>query len=156
MTLSAGLHGTLIRPSASATSVGAGTRTPVGAIRGGQGSSGFADVPVLGAVKIVRTSAGDLVSAAARVFDITDGFTITEGPDRLLLRRREHVIEQHSASGGIWAADQERWFNPSATPNLLGHDLAVSIAQEMGRTRGPCPNLPAISGTASRMSRERT
>jgi hypothetical protein len=42
------------------------------------------------------TSAGDLVSAAARVFDITDGFTITEGAGRLSLRRREHVIEQHS------------------------------------------------------------
>src|SRR5829696_4217258 len=101
------------------------------------------------------TSAGDLVSAAARVFDITDGFTIAEGPGRLSLRRREHVIEQHSASGGIWAADQERWFNPSASPNLPEHDEAVSIAQKIGRSRGLLPELagdfgygePHVAGT---------
>jgi hypothetical protein len=52
------------------------------------------------------TSAGDLLSAAARVFDITDGFAITESPGRLSLHRRNYVVEQHSASGGIWAADQ--------------------------------------------------
>jgi hypothetical protein len=65
------------------------------------------------------TSAGDLVSAAARVFDITDGFAITESPGRLSLHRRNYVVEQHSASGGIWAADQERWFNASATQSCL-------------------------------------
>jgi uncharacterized protein DUF6345 len=101
------------------------------------------------------TSAGDLVAVAAQVFDITDEFAITEGPGRLSLRRRDHVVEQYSASGGIWAADQERWFNPSATPDLPTHDPAVSIAQNMGRTKGLLPDLagdfgygePHVAGT---------
>jgi Family of unknown function (DUF6345) len=102
-----------------------------------------------------QTDAGGLVAAAAQIFDITDGFAIFDSPDRLSLRSGEHVVEQQSASAGIWAANQEAWFNPSARPKLPDRQRAVSIALNLGRERGLLPDLegdfsyrePHVAGT---------
>jgi hypothetical protein len=102
-----------------------------------------------------HTDADALVGVAARVFDITDRFAILEDPGRLSLRRGEHVVEHQSASGGIWAADQGRWFHPAARPKLPDHERAVSMATEMAGTRGLLPDLagdfgygePHVAGT---------
>jgi hypothetical protein len=88
-----------------------------------------------------KTDVGGLIDAAGRIFGITDGFTISERTGRLSLQIGTHLVEQESASGGIWAADQERWFNPSARPELPDQSRAVSIAEELGRSRMLLPQL---------------
>jgi hypothetical protein len=107
-----------------------------------------------------HTDAGGLVAAAEQVFKIRDNFAIFESPGRLSLRSGERLVEQQLASGGIWAANQEAWFNPSARPKLPDRDRAVSIAQDLGSERGLLPDLegefgygePRIAGTYLAMS----
>jgi hypothetical protein len=84
-----------------------------------------------------------LVAAASRIFGIADDFAITESPGLISLRRGDQVVEQHTASGGVWAADQGRWFNPDVQPRLPDPDEATSIARELGHGRGLLPDLGA-------------
>jgi hypothetical protein len=102
-----------------------------------------------------QTDAGSLVGIAARVFDIGDSFIISEDRGRLSLRRGNHLVECESASGGVWAGDHGRWFNPAVRPQLPDVERAVSIAEELGRGRQLLPELsgdfgfgaPHVAGT---------
>jgi hypothetical protein len=98
---------------------------------------------------------GVLVDLGARVFDIAEGFAIGGIGERLQLRRGEQVVEVERASGGVWAADHERWYNPAARPTLPEPQRAIGLAEELGRQRGLLPGLsgdfgygrPVVAGT---------
>jgi hypothetical protein len=96
-----------------------------------------------------------LIDTALRVFGINDGFKITERGTRLSLDRAEHLVEIESASGGVWAADQSRWFNPVVRPELPAMDQAEALARELAGSRALLPDLqgdfgfgdPLVAGT---------
>ena len=109
-----------------------------------------------------RVDAITLVDTAARVFGIEDGYRIAERGTRLVLERADHLVELEGASGGVWAADQSRWLRPTSRPNLLGSDQAMSVAWELGQSRGLLPELtadvefgdPLVAGTHLATSRD--
>lgn len=103
-----------------------------------------------------------LIDTAGRVFGINGGFRITEQGTRLSLDRAEHLVELESASGGVWAADQRRWFNPAARPDLPANDEAVSLARDLAVSRALLPELngdftfgdPHVAGTRLAISQD--
>jgi hypothetical protein len=87
-----------------------------------------------------------LIDAAMRVFGINNDFKITERGTRLSLDRSEHLVEIETASGGVWAADQSRWFNPAVRPDLPAMDRAETLARELASSRALLPELEADFG----------
>ncbi len=105
-----------------------------------------------------------LIDTAVRVFGINDGFKIAERGTRLSLDRAEHLVEIESASGGVWAADQSRWFNPVVRPELPAMDQAEAMARELAGSRALLPDLegdfgfgdPLVAGTRLAISQDGT
>jgi len=89
-----------------------------------------------------------LIDTAARVFGIDDNFKITDLGSRLALDRGDHLVEVEKASAGVWAADRSRLFNPDVRPSLPPRDEAISVAEEIARSRALLPDLDAGFGFA--------
>ena len=96
-----------------------------------------------------------LLDHAERIFGITDGFKLGEAGGRITLERGDHVVEVESASGGIWAADRARLFNPAARPKLPEPEAAAELALNLLHEQGLLPDLsadfafgaPTVAGT---------
>lgn len=95
-----------------------------------------------------RPSTKDLLDSAARLFEIADGddYQLTDGPERLRLQSRSHLVELSLASGGIWAADQTQLFNPNLHPELPRVEDTLGLARDFVESRAL---LPKLEGPAS-------
>lgn len=109
---------------------------------------------------IYRVTAGPadtqtLLDQAERIFQIADGFRLGEVSGRSILERGDHVVELELASGGVWAADRARLFNPEVRPALPEQSEATELALKLLHGRGMLPELgedfsfgsPTVAGT---------
>ena len=58
------------------------------------------------------------------------------GKDRLRLVAGNWIVELYTVSGGIWAADRERLWNPDLSPDLPDADKARTLADEFLKATG--------------------
>jgi len=99
--------------------------------------------------------AESLVDLAGRLFGIQQGYSLAESPGRITMRHRDQVVEQHLDGGGVWAADESRWFNPVLRPDLPDDEQAVALVRDLADARGLLPELrgdfrfgdPHVAGT---------
>lgn len=81
-----------------------------------------------------------LAGHADRIFGLTD-YETTRPDGRLSLRSGSHIVEQHLASGGIWADDRERLWNSQASPKLPSATSARDLADRFLADRELLPRL---------------
>src|SRR5881227_911722 len=85
------------------------------------------------------TDVGRLVDLASRIFGIDQDFTLSENDSNRVLRSGQRVLEVAMASGGIWAADEERLWKPWSRPDLPDKTDALARADRLVRDRELLP-----------------
>lgn len=106
---------------------------------------GKSELPIFRAVS-KQPEIRDLLSAAEGLFRIADNFKMIEERDFLSLESLTHSVELARPSGGIWAADNTRLFNPDLKPDLPDLDEAGSFAKDFAVSSSL---MPALGGPAS-------
>src|SRR5258707_14753950 len=91
----------------------------------------------------VSSTLADLQSLAGRgerIFGLTD-YETQRVDDRLSLRSGHPLVEQHLASGGIWAADRSRLWNTNVSPTLPTRESVRELADRFLADRELLPRL---------------
>jgi Family of unknown function (DUF6345) len=86
---------------------------------------------------IYRVSLATMDAAAVeelgRALEIGGTLELTPADDRFLIIKGTKTAEIYTASGGVWAADEARLWNPNLTPDLPNDEEARRIADEFLR-----------------------
>jgi Family of unknown function (DUF6345) len=103
-----------------------------------------------------------LIDLGRRIFDLDQGYELSERGNSHVLRSGRRMVELDRASGGIWAADEAQLWKPSVHPKLLEETDALAKANEIVRQRYLMPELakpfrfgkPTVGGTYFSLSRD--
>jgi hypothetical protein len=98
-----------------------------------------------------------------RIFGLKQDFELRQHPTGCGLHCGRHVVELAAASGGIWAADEDRLWNPAQDPKLPTEKDALARANQIVAERELLPRLkgpfkfgkPIVGGTHFATNRNR-